>query len=197
MTATIFLVRHAAHAHVGHTLSGRQPGLPLSAEGQAQARGLARRFGAIDLAAVQTSPVERAMQTAAAIAGERPIQVVDALTEIDFGEWTGRSFASLQDDEDWRNWNGHRARATAKGGESMADAQARAVSHLQTAAATFSGANVLMVSHCDIIRAVICHVLGLTLDNLLRFEIDPASNSVVQAGDWGMRVVRVNEGSAV
>jgi broad specificity phosphatase PhoE len=49
------------------------------------------------------------------------------------------------------------------------------------------------VSHCDVIRGIIAHHLGLPLDNLLRFDVDPASVSRLQLGDWGGRVMSVNE----
>jgi broad specificity phosphatase PhoE len=52
---------------------------------------------------------------------------------------------------------------------------------------------VALVSHCDIIRGIIAHYLGLPLDNLLRFDIDPASVSRIVVGDWGARVISVNE----
>lgn len=49
------------------------------------------------------------------------------------------------------------------------------------------------VSHCDIIRGLIAYYLGLPLDNLLRFDIDPASVSRLVVGSWGARVMSMNE----
>ena len=43
------------------------------------------------------------------------------------------------------------------------------------------------------IRALVARVLGLSLDNLLRFEIAPASLSRIEAGTWGARVLSLNE----
>ena len=196
MTATIFLIRHAAHGHIGHTLSGRQRELPLSDTGRRQALALAGYLAPTEFAAIQSSPIERACQTANAIAvgrQELTVETVPALTEIDFGEWTGKPFTTLEGDPRWAGWNRYRSRASAPGGESMQQVQARAVAHVLNAAETYAGRRVLMVSHCDVIRAVLCHALGLTLDNILRFDVDPASISVIQAGDWGMRVTRMNE----
>ncbi len=48
-------------------------------------------------------------------------------------------------------------------------------------------------SHCDVLRALVAHYLGLPLDNLLRFEIDAGSVSRVEVGAWGGRVLGVNE----
>lgn len=197
MTATIFLVRHAAHGHIGKTLSGRQPDLALSDEGREQAAKLGRALWAHKFARLQSSPVLRAQQTAQAIcdAADRPcvIETVPALEEIDFGDWTGRDFAALDMDPQWQQWNAHRSRARAPGGETMIEAQARAVAHIEAAAVAHPGAEIAMVSHCDIIRAAIAHYLGLVLDNILRFDIDPASISRLAVGSWGGRVLTVNE----
>jgi broad specificity phosphatase PhoE len=55
---------------------------------------------------------------------------------------------------------------------------------------------VLCVSHCDIIRGVLAHYLGLSLDNVLRFDIDTASLSALVLDGGGGRVTALNEGCA-
>lgn len=196
MTAQILLIRHAAHGHLGAVLSGRLPELPLSDEGRAQAARLAERLAAERLAAIQASPVQRAQETAAILAGGHDglaVETVAALDEVDFGEWQGRAFAELAGDPRWRAWNAARGSAGAPGGETMAAAQARAWDHVAAAARTHAGATLAMISHCDVIRAVIGRVLGLALDRLLAFEIDPASVSRIEVGEWGARLLNLNE----
>lgn len=158
-------------------LSGRRGGLSLSPTGISQARALADCLAGTTLDAVHASPLERAQSTARALA-ERlnlPVRTVDDLQEVDFGDWTGRSFAELEGNSDWAHWNAHRAAAAAPGGESMAQAQARAMEHVLGAAQELPGGTIAMVTHCDIIRAVVCAVLGLSLDRILAFDVDPAS----------------------
>jgi probable phosphoglycerate mutase len=197
-TATILLIRHAAHGHLGDVLSGRQEGIPLAPEGVRQAAALARRLSAAPPDAVQASPVQRAQETAQAIAAEcgREVETVAALDEIDFGEWTGRRFAELDGDPAWSRWNTARAEAEAPGGESMAAAQERAMAHLRGAAERHAGGTVAMVTHCDIIRAIVAAVLGLSLDRILRFDVSPATISRIAAGEWGERLMTLNEGAA-
>jgi probable phosphoglycerate mutase len=197
-TTTILLVRHAAHGDLGSVLSGRREGIPLSAEGAVQARELGRRIAAAPPDAIHASPVQRAQETAGALADAcgRDVQTVAALDEIDFGEWTGRSFADLSGDPAWDYWNSHRSEAQAPGGESMAGAQKRALDHVLDVAARFAGGTVAMVTHCDIIRAIVAAVLGLSLDRILRFDVGPASVSRLAAGDWGARMMSLNEGAA-
>jgi probable phosphoglycerate mutase len=195
MTATVLLVRHAQHVEFGTVLSGRRRDVALSPEGLEQAAIVADLLGTLPLAAVYSSPRERAWYTAREIAEPHEIKVTaeDRLDEIDFGEWTGRSFAQLEGDPAWERWNEERGSARPPGGESMAEATERALSFLAEAAAEHGGATILAVSHCDIIRGVIAQCLGLSLDNLLRFDVDPASVSRISIGNWGTRVMSVNE----
>jgi ribonuclease H / adenosylcobalamin/alpha-ribazole phosphatase len=191
------MVRHAAHAHLGRVLSGRTPGISLSRDGRAQALMLARRLESLPIHRLQSSPVQRAVETAEAMAESRSalvVEVVDALDELDFGDWSGRAFLELADDPDWHAWNAERASAVAPNGESMAEAQERAWDHIQRTAVANTGGVIAMVTHCDIIRGVVARVLGLSLDNIHRFDIDPASVSRLLVGEWGARVLSVNEG---
>ncbi|QZH74241.1 MAG: histidine phosphatase family protein [Erythrobacter sp.] len=198
MTVTILLIRHAAHAELGRVLSGRAPGGRLSSSGLLQAERLARWSSAEGVAAIHTSPVLRARETAQAIGaslGMAP-RVSDALDEIDFGDWTGKHFDQLASDPDWQRWNNNRAQARAPRGETMTEVQQRMTDFMRAIAETAAGATVAFVSHCDTIRAAIAGILGLSLDYVLRFEIAPASVSRVQLGDWGGRVLSLNEYTA-
>lgn len=195
MTATLLLIRHAAHAHLGQVLSGRTPGVPLSDEGRAQASALAARLTETRLAAVLSSPIDRAHATAAAIAAPHglPVEIADGLTEIDFGAWTGARFDALTHDPAWGDWNTRRSTARPPGGETMASAQARAWTCVEEVAERFAGRTVALVSHADVLKAVIAQLLALSLDRLLAFDIDPASVSRIVVGDWGARLVSLNE----
>lgn len=195
MSTAVFLVRHAAHVDLGRRLSGRRDPVPLSPEGVDQTRRLTARMASADLAAVYSSPLDRACATAAAVAAPAGLKVAiaPALDEIDFGAWTGRSFDELGDDPGWVRWNHSRGSARAPGGEGMVAAQVRAVGHVEHVARLHGGSAVALVSHADIIRAIIAHYLGLPLDHLLRFDVDPASVSTMLVGPWGARIVTLNE----
>jgi len=196
VTATILLIRHAAHSHLGNILSGRSPDIALSPDGRSQADALARRLRAVVIDALHTSPVQRAQETAQVLAFSHPglqTQVVPALDELDFGDWSGRAFVELNDDPRWATWNEARSKAVAPNGESMAHAQARAWRHIESVALGHPGKTVAMVSHCDIIRAVVAQVLGLSLDHYGRFDVDPASVTRLAVGDWGAKILSLNE----
>lgn len=199
VSTMILLVRHAAHGHLGRILSGRMPGIALSATGRDQARALGARLASEPLTAIYTSPVQRARETATSIADAArrgAPEVAGALDEIEFGEWTGREFASLDGDPAWSRWNSRRGSALPPGGESMRDVQARVMGFAADVAAQHDGETVAFVSHCDVIRAGVAGWLGLPLDASLRFAVDPASVSRVMLADGSAHVVSLNERAA-
>jgi broad specificity phosphatase PhoE len=195
VSATILLVRHAAHVELGKVLSGRRRDVALSSDGLDQAAIVADLLGIEPIAAVYSSPRERAWYTARDIADPHDLKVqpLDGLDEIDFGDWSGKRFSELEGDEAWQAWNESRSTARCPGGESMTEAVARALEAIGTIAAQQDEKTAVAVSHCDIIRGIIASYLGLSLDNILRFDVDPASVSRVEVGRWGARVRSINE----
>lgn len=196
MTTSVLLIRHAAHGDLGERLTGRGPESGLSARGREQVEHLASRLQGEELAAIYASPRLRTRQTADAIAGAADVRVAEALDEIDFGDWTGAAFVELEGDPVWEQWNRERSVATVPRGETMSEAQERAWRFLEEAARRHSGERIALVTHCDIIRAVVARVLGLSLDGILSFDADPASVTRLAVGDWGARVVSLNERAA-
>jgi broad specificity phosphatase PhoE len=195
VTATVLLIRHAAHVELGRTLSGRRRDIALSAEGLEQAEIVSDLLGVEPLAAVYSSPRERCFYTARSIAEQHglKVEIADGLDEVDFGEWTGLSFDHLEGDPLWDKWNTARSIARPPCGESMEEACRRAVAGLEEIAGRHADQMIAVVSHCDIIRGLVAYYLGLSLDNLLRFDIDPASVSRLVIGSWGARVMSMNE----
>lgn len=194
----IHLVRHGMCDPVGQSLAGRMPGVPLNDQGRAEAARVAERFESVPLAAIITSPVQRARETAEAIVARTnaPLHVDGAFTEIDVGAWTGRSFDELgrgsQADE-WRRFNAFRSGTRAGGGELMLDAQLRAVGALLDLRAPYAGKAVVVVSHADVIKAVASYFIGVPLDLAQRLEIAPASITTLALDADGVRLVRVND----
>ncbi len=170
------------------------PDVPLSPDGQAQAVALADRFAGQDIAAVATSPVQRARETAAPLAARLTLTPVaePGFAEIDFGRWTGLRFDALDGDPAWEAWNRLRSLACCPGGESMHGAQSRALTALDGLRASHRGGEIVVVSHADIIKALLAPALGLSLDHLHRLRIDPASVSTLVVFDTDVRVDRVN-----
>ncbi|RWC35213.1 MAG: histidine phosphatase family protein [Mesorhizobium sp.] len=196
MTTTFFLIRHAAHDNVGAYLAGRMAGVCLGDTGRAQALRLASHMAPKPLAAICCSPRERALETAKPIAiacSPDKITICQELDEIDFGAWSGKTFEELNQDADWRVWNSRRQQARTPGGETMLDVQQRVTSLMQQLRKRYQNQSVALVSHADVIKAAVCKVLGLPLGDCFRFDIDPASMTTVVSGDWGSKLIRLNE----
>ena len=195
MTTVFHLVRHAAHDRVGSTLCGRIPGVSLGALGREQAGRLGQRFARESIASVQSSPLERARETAEPIAAGTgcSVEINEGIVEIEFGTWSGRTFAELDGDPAWTAWNGARAFARPPGGETMLEAQSRIVHAMERLRSAYPEKAVVLVSHSDVIKAALLYHLGLPVDAYPRIEIEPASISTLVVGDWGAKVVRLNE----
>lgn len=174
------------------------PGVHLGEVGREQARRLARRFANENVASVQTSPLERARETAEPIAAATgaAVAVNEGILEIEFGEWTGRTFETLGGDARWAAWNGARAVNRPPGGEAMLEVQARVIAALEALRAAYPDRTLVVVSHADVIKAALLYHLGLPVDAYGRFDIDPASVSTLAVGDWGSRLIRMNEVAA-
>jgi probable phosphomutase (TIGR03848 family) len=191
---TLLLIRHALCDPVGRSIAGRAPGVSLNQKGQQQAEGLAARLAELPISAVYSSPLERAIQTARPIAERKglPVQQREGLNEIDFGEWTGKQLGELQPVAEWQNFNTYRSGTRIPGGETMQEVLARALNELAEVVRLHPSSMVAVVSHGDVLRSLICHFLGVSLDLMLRLEIDPASVSIVELQSYGPRVMLVN-----
>lgn len=192
---TVFhLIRHADHALLGRALAGRTE-IGLSALGAAQAAALAARYTGRPLDRVFTSPLRRTRETAERIAAAcgAPIEEEAALLEVDFGDWTGLTYAALAERADWRAWNAVRSLGRAPAGETIAEVQTRACGFLHRVAAAAPDGEFAVVSHGDVIRAVLAWHLGIAIDLFLRLEISPASVSVLALEAGGPRVLVVND----
>jgi probable phosphoglycerate mutase len=186
---TLALIRHAAHGLVGHTIVGRAPGVRLSPAGVRQAQALAERFAGGALAALYTSPLERATETAAAIGAQLGLEarVAEELNEIDFGAWTGRTVAELDQIEAWRQFNHFRSSARIPDGETMVEVQARFLRLVERLTAAHPGRTVALVSHGDVIKAALAHYLGVHLDLFQRIEIAPPRSAWCSSAPTGPR----------
>jgi len=177
----ILLIRHATTDALGKSLSGRHPGVHLNEAGKVEAAKLAARLKNLKIEALYSSPLERAMETAAPIAAIQNLtcQIDEHFLELDFGSWTNKPFSALADDEAFGRFNTFRSGTRIPGGEMMQEAQWRIVQGLEKLAMQHSGQTVAVVSHSDMIKAAIAFYTGMHLDFMQRLEISPASVSIL------------------
>jgi probable phosphoglycerate mutase len=191
----LLLLRHAAHDLAGRALAGRLPGLALNTRGREQAAALGPALRDRGIAAIYSSPQLRTRQTAEPVGRELKVLVaIDPdFDEVDFGEWTGKSLEEVRNaGAPWREWVERRSRATPPGGEPFAQVQQRACAGAERLRLRHPEATVLVVSHADVIKAVLATHLRVGLDDLERFEIGCASLSVLDLGEGWSQVKLVN-----
>jgi broad specificity phosphatase PhoE len=195
MITTFLLLRHAAHDNVGGFLAGRMTGVVLGEAGRAQAERLARRLRPERIDTIFASPRERTQQTAQVVAAAcgLPMTTAEELDEIDFGRWSGQDFEALQQDPLWQRWNAVRSLIRTPGGETMLDVQRRVLGLMERLVEARGGQCVALVSHADVIKTAVLHHLGLGIDAWPRFDIAPASITRLVIGDWGARLLGLNE----
>ncbi len=195
MTTTVFFVRHGSHDYLGKVLCGRAEGVNLNDIGRAEAEAAARRLAGEGIEAVYASPLARTRKTAEPIARISGVDCwpEEAINEVDFGDWSGRPFAALAGDPDWDRWNDDRQATRPPGGETMQEVQARVAGFLKLVRSRHPDGRIAAVAHGDVIKAALSHALGLPINHLHRFEISPASISVLLVGAWGMKVHSINE----
>ena len=191
---TFFLIRHASCSGLGRTLWGRTPGISLNEKGKLQAQRIADRFRDIKLHSIHSSPLERAIETAETIARAKNLEVKknSEFHEINFGEWTGKSFDVLSSNECWRRFNGRRSATRIPGGESFLEVQTRIVRELDALSLQHESANIAIVSHADVIKAAVGYFSVTPIDMLHRFEISPCSVSVIAMDNDSARLLTIN-----
>lgn len=199
--ATVLLVRHGrTKANADGVLAGWTPGVVLDERGIEQAERVARRLAPVPLAALVASPLERTQQTADAIGAAQsgPVDrhVDERLAECRYGDWTGRPLKDLARDPLWKVVQGHPSAVTfpGEGGESMTAMQNRAVTAVREWNERLGESAVYaMVSHGDVIKAILADALGMHLDQFQRISVDPCSVSVVTYTQLRPFVVRMND----
>lgn len=182
---TVFLIRHGrTAANAQGVLAGRSA-IGLDGRGVSQALAAGRRLRAVPIQGIVTSPLTRARQTAKAVNDARPVPVSirrePGLSEVDYGTWSGRSLADLAQDDLWTVVQRHPAAMVFPGGESMGTMQHRAVSAIRHWNTRYPRAYAV-VSHGDVIKAVLADALGMHLDQFQRLVVDPGSVSAVHYG---------------
>jgi probable phosphomutase (TIGR03848 family) len=201
VVATVFLVRHGrTTANASGVLAGWSPGVFLDEVGQQQAEATAGRLSAIPLAAVIASPLERTRQTAEYIAAAQQLtarHLDERIGECRYGTWEGRSLQALAKEPLWATVQSHPSAVTFPGGEAMITMQHRAVQAVRDWNRELGPqACYAMVSHGDVIKAIIADALGMHLDQFQRITVDPCSVSIIRYTPMRPFVLRTNDSGA-
>ena len=152
----------------------------LSELGARQAEALGQAISRLGIAAVYTSPLERARRTAeiAAAGLDVPLTSVHDLRELSLGDWEGRTVEEIRalPGDPYEQWVRDPVACLPPGAEPLAEVQARVVSAIgEIAAAHPNGQQVLVVCHGGVISAYLAHCLGLPLSSIWRLTLSNCS----------------------
>jgi probable phosphomutase (TIGR03848 family) len=197
---TVILLRHGrSTSNTAHVLAGRSEGVDLDDKGRQQAIELVDRTAELPIRAVVCSPLLRCRRTIEPLAETLGLEPVfdDRLSEVDYGEWTGRKLGDLFKEPLWAVVQAHPSAAVFPGGEGLAEVQTRAVAAVRDHDARLAeqhGGDALWLActHGDVIKAVVADALGIHLDGFQRVSADPASMSVIRYTRLRPFVLHVN-----
>ena len=166
---------------------GRNP-VELDADGRAQVEAAIPFARLLKPELIVTSPLIRARQSAEIIAtGVGGVAVTEdpQLAEVQYGRWEGMVYDDLVDDPDYAKYRVDPLTLPTPGGETIVQVQTRGVEAVRRAIEANPGRRILFVSHGDIIRTVLCKLMGLELEHFRRIRVDNATFSGVQlVGDF-------------
>lgn len=192
---TILLIRHGLADYKPGHLYGWTPGVHLSAEGREQVKKLAERLEAVKLNALYSSPLERCCETAEAINIGRKldVRIVEDLGEVRYGRWQGKAFKNLVKTPLWRTIQLVPSQATFPGGESLLELQRRGVHAIEEIRSTHKRGLIAVVSHADMIKAIVAHYLGMHLDLFQRLNVETASVTAMSFMGPFPRLLRIGD----
>jgi broad specificity phosphatase PhoE len=194
-STTLLLVRHGRTPTTGIFLPGRAPGLGLAPAGRAEAEAAAARIARLGrVAAVYSSPLDRARETAAPIARDLGLTILiePDLSELNIGGWTGLRIALARRRPEWIAIQQFPGGFRFPGGESFAEMQARVTGTLTRLADAHRGRTIVAVSHADPIKAAVAHARGQPLEQFQRIMIATGSITVLAFASNGPRVLAVS-----
>ena len=198
----LVLIRHAhSQANAAGILSGRLPNVHLSEKGIKQAEDLSRRLGSFPVAQLRISPMERCFETVQPWINDclnlqsKTIEpIIDHnISEVDYGVWSGKKLSTLSKNKLWKTVQESPSRMYFPSGEGIAQMQTRAMHSVHEMAAIKKKGAGIIVSHGDVIKAIVASTLGIHLDEFQRIVIDPASVSVIEFSSVKPRVILLND----
>jgi len=193
----LLLIRHGENDYTKtNKLAGRLPKVHLNEKGQKQAQALAEALKDVPIKAIYSSPLERAMETAAPIAESIGliIQKEKGLLETNVGDWQGKSLKRLYLNKHWKVVQHAPSRAQFPNGETFYECQNRIVSTIDTILSKHKTKDIVAcVFHADPIKLAIAHYIGMPLDQFQRLGCDTGSASVLAIGEMGAMLVKLNQ----
>ena len=189
----IILVRHGeTEYNASETFRGRAD-VPLNENGLRQAELLGKFLGSEKIDAVYSSPLQRAVRTAEAVAAPHDLRVntIDSLNDIDCGEWQGLTLKEVHNKygDIYQDWLDTPEQVKIPGGESLEDVRKRVLPFVQDAVMRCGEGKIILVSHRVVCKVLICALLRLDNSSFWSFKMDTCA--VTRFNFDGNRVVLI------
>jgi phosphoserine phosphatase len=195
----LYLVRHGAtdaNLRRPYVLQGRGMDLPLNETGRRQAQCVRKLFERRVIAAVYSSPLRRAFDTAQAIAEPHRLDVgtVDALIEADVGKWEGMSWDQIREGypRECEEFQQDQSQYPYLGGESYRDVALRAIPALTELCGRHVGRSIIAVAHNVVIRACAATLLGMPLTHAKDMNQNNGGVSVLRRQNGRTELITLN-----
>jgi len=162
-------------------------GAPINDAGREQAKGLARLLWEVPFAAIYSSTLPRALETASYVAGPHSVNITtDArLNEIDHGEWEGMLEVDLPDPDRYRRWREDPTSVELPGMEPLQAVHDRSVAAMREIVGRHpeEGAGLIgVVSHQLVLALLKCYVLDRPWSQVRKHALSVASYEVITVG---------------
>jgi broad specificity phosphatase PhoE len=189
MPGTPVRILLARHGETVFNVEGRWQGQsdsPLTERGLAQSRELAQALAAESIAAVYSSDLGRAMNTAREVAAlhSLTVQTDVRLREIETGAWTGKGRQEIEQQfpGGLTAWAEKPAEMRLPDGETLREAQTRALAFFAERMPAHLGQTIVVISHGAVTQAILVHAMGRTVDDLwLKQRVD---NTQLSRLEW-------------
>lgn len=194
----IILARHGeTDWNKERRVQGSGSNRPLTETGKQQAESIGSELKRERIQAIYSSPLQRAMDTAQAIARHHQVemQIEPSLKEIDAGELEGISLTKIGSylNQLTAREHGYESIHEQYGGESLSEVQQRAWSTIQRLADRHRDGVIVVVCHYFIILSIICSVLNLPISEMGRLKLNVGSISAILFDERGTRLALFND----
>ena len=181
----LLLIRHGETSHNAAQIALGREDVPLNERGLLQADRIGVALRSEPIAAIYSSPLQRATATAAPLAKALGlvVEIEDGLVEMDVGDVENQTFAELAEryPDFLKEWRSERvADLRMPGGESLRQVQQRAWAALEAIREKYGDETVAVVSHNFVILTVLCRVMGIDLSAFRRVRHDLGAVSIME-----------------
>jgi broad specificity phosphatase PhoE len=181
---SIYLVRHGQTAWNREEIFRGRTDVPLDETGLKQAELAGQYFKGMEIHAIYSSPLSRALQTAQRIAQFHNLQVepLEGILDMSFGNWESHPHQEIRkiDSETYRQWVESPQLVRLPGGESLDDIRGRAMVALGEVIQKHQDQTIVLVSHRVVCKVLICAILGLDNSHFWQIAQDTTAINLIQ-----------------